>query len=122
MPGPHGPAFDELYSQLRAIYTSADEPQESRLGQVNTANFSQNLMIRLVTVVRDAMAAALEQNLTGAAPGTAHKTLASLSQQAQGQFNPLSTQIAGGSGNDPIVDSALTPIPSPLAQLANHTA
>ncbi len=122
MPGPYGPTFAELYSQLWAIYTSAGEPQESPLGQVNTANFSQNLMIRLVTVVRDAMAAALEQNLTGAAPGTAHKTLASLSQQAQDQFNALLTQIAGGSGNDPIVESALTAIAATLAQLVNQTA
>ena len=55
MPGPYGPTVDELYNLLWGIYTSGGEPQEGQLGQVSTANFSSNLMIRLVTVVRDAM-------------------------------------------------------------------
>src|SRR5437879_3484937 len=114
MPGPYGPTVDELYAALWGVYTSHGEPQENPLGQVSTANFSQNLMIRLATVVRDSMAAALQWDKGVADPTKVPATLQSLARDAQTYFNALSAQIAGGSGNDPIVESALTAIAQTL--------
>ncbi len=122
MPGPYGLTVDELYKLLWGIYTSAGEPQEGQTGQTSTANFSQNLMIRLGTLLRDAMAAALQWDKGVIDPTKVPATLQSLARDAQNHFNALSTQIAGGSGNDPIVESALTAIAATLAQLVNQTA
>ncbi len=122
MAGLYGPTVDELYAALWGVYTSHGEPQENPLGQLNTANFSQNLMIRLATVVRDSMAAALQWDKGVVDPTKIPATLQSLARDAQTYFNALSTQIAGGSGQDPIVESALTAIASALNALVNQTA
>ncbi len=122
MPGPYGLTVDELYKLLWGLYTSAGEPQEGQTGQTSTANFSQNLMIRLGTLLRDAMAAALQWDKGVVDPTKVPATLQSLARDAQNNFNMLSTQIAGGSGNDPIVEQALQAIAQTLAQLVNQVA
>src|SRR5260370_7819086 len=79
-------------------------------------------MIRLGTLLRDAMAAALQWDKGVVDATKVPATLQSLARDAQTYFNALSTQIAGGSGNDPIVESALTAIAATLAQLVTQTA
>ena len=122
MPGPYGLTVDELYKLLWGIYTSAGEPQEGQTGQTSTANFSQNLMIRLGTLLRDSMAAALQWDKGVVDPTKVPATLQSLARDAMNNFNALSTQIAGGSGNDPIVEQALQNIAAILGQLVQQTA